>query len=220
MIKKKKTGLSVVRKPANMRNPERTRQQLLKFARQQFAEKGLAGARVDEIARKAGVNKQALYYHFGSKEDLFREALADGYRRFRERDRDIVVDAKPPTEALADLISVTFDDLHHSPELIAIIGEENRQRGRHLDKGRVRAINKPLVESLQRILHRGQQEGVFRAGVDVEDLYISVMSLVMFGFSNVYTLSAVLDRDLTKEAAVRQRRSHIVDWVLRSLRRP
>lgn len=202
-----------------MRDPDRTRRRLLKVARQQFAEKGFEGARVNEIARKAGINKQALYYHFGSKEDVFRKALESGYRQFRERDRDLNVDSKPPAEALAHVIGITYDDLHHSPELIAMIVDENRHQGRHLDRKRVRAINAPLVESIKAILERGEREGTFRAGVDPEQFYISVMSLVMFCFSNVYTLSAVVDRDLGSDAAVNDRRTHIIDLLLRSVSR-
>jgi TetR/AcrR family transcriptional regulator len=53
-----------------------TRERILEVAVREFARKGLAGARVDEIARLAGANKQLLYYYFGSKQGLFEAALA------------------------------------------------------------------------------------------------------------------------------------------------
>lgn len=53
------------------RNPERTRARILSAARREFAAKGIAGARVDAIARRAGVNKRMLYHYFGSKDGLF-----------------------------------------------------------------------------------------------------------------------------------------------------
>jgi TetR/AcrR family transcriptional regulator len=53
------------------RDPERTRQALLDAARHEFAEKGLAGARVSEIAERAGVNKQLISYYFGGKQGLY-----------------------------------------------------------------------------------------------------------------------------------------------------
>lgn len=201
-----------------MRDPDRTRQQLLEVARQQFADKGFAGARVDEIARTAGINKQAVYYHFESKENLFRKALEDGYRLFRERDRDLDVDSKPPAEALANLIGVTYDDLHHSPELIAMIMDENREKGRHLDRERVREINKPLIESINTILVRGERERVFRADIDPEQFYISMMSLLIGYFSIPYTLSASVDLDLMSDTAVHKRRAHNIDLLLRWVR--
>ena len=57
------------------RNPERTQERIFKAAFKEFAGKGFAGARVDGIARRAGINKRMLYHYFGDKEALFREVL-------------------------------------------------------------------------------------------------------------------------------------------------
>jgi AcrR family transcriptional regulator len=57
------------------RNPERTRERIFKAAFREFADEGFAGARVDRIARRAGINKRMLYHYFGDKEALFREVL-------------------------------------------------------------------------------------------------------------------------------------------------
>jgi len=58
-----------------LRNPERTRERILFAALKEFAMSGIAGARVDAIARRAAINKRMLYHYFGSKEGLFREVL-------------------------------------------------------------------------------------------------------------------------------------------------
>src|SRR2546426_1642747 len=57
------------------RNPQRTQERILQAAFKEFAGKGFAGARVDGIARRAGINKRMLYHYFGDKEALFREVL-------------------------------------------------------------------------------------------------------------------------------------------------
>ena len=57
------------------RDPERTRERIVAAAIQEFSAKGLAGARVDEIAARAGVNKRMLYHYFGNKDELFRAIL-------------------------------------------------------------------------------------------------------------------------------------------------
>src|SRR5207245_1455803 len=64
------------------RDLDRTRARILKAALAEFAANGLAGARCDEIARRAGVNKRMLFYCFGSKESLYREILR---RKFSQR---------------------------------------------------------------------------------------------------------------------------------------
>src|SRR5882762_2828183 len=67
---------------ASVRNPERSRERILKAAFKEFAAKGFAGARVDGIARSASINKRMLYHYFGNKEGLFREVLR---RKMTER---------------------------------------------------------------------------------------------------------------------------------------
>jgi AcrR family transcriptional regulator len=59
----------------------RTRARILDAAEKVFAEKGLAGARVDEIADRAAINKRMLYAHFGGKEALYKAALERVYLR-------------------------------------------------------------------------------------------------------------------------------------------
>src|SRR2546430_17716968 len=57
------------------RNPERSQERILAAAFEEFAAQGFAGARVDNIARSAGINKRMLYHYFGDKKNLFREVL-------------------------------------------------------------------------------------------------------------------------------------------------
>ena len=57
------------------RDPDATREAILAAATHEFAQHGLAGARVDRIAERAGINKRMLYYYFGQKESLFLAVL-------------------------------------------------------------------------------------------------------------------------------------------------
>ncbi|MDB5798174.1 MAG: TetR/AcrR family transcriptional regulator [Paucimonas sp.] len=201
-----------------MRDPDRTRRSILKFASQEFAAKGFAGARVDEIARKAGINKQALYYHFGSKEDVYRAAMENGFQRFREHDAELASEAYSPVEALVKLTTNTFNDLQDTKELTGMLADVNRHKGKHLDVKRVREINAPVIGLITSILERGERDGVFRPGVCPVQFYLSMMSLLIFSFSNVYTLSAIVGEDLKTKAAVQKRREHVIELLLASLR--
>ena len=69
-----------------MRTTTELRDEILAAARAEFARCGLAGARIDRIAKSAKASKERLYAHFSDKEALFREvALADARRAFRPR---------------------------------------------------------------------------------------------------------------------------------------
>jgi TetR/AcrR family transcriptional regulator len=74
-------------KKPQRRNPEATRQKLLTAARREFADCGLAGARVDEIAARAGVNKQLVYHYFGDKDALYLAVLEWVYEEIRRNRR-------------------------------------------------------------------------------------------------------------------------------------
>jgi AcrR family transcriptional regulator len=63
------------------RNPERSRTRILDAAFEEFAEKGYAGARVEAIAKRAGLNKQLISHHFGGKEALYRAVLDERLAR-------------------------------------------------------------------------------------------------------------------------------------------
>jgi AcrR family transcriptional regulator len=69
---------------------ERTRQQLLAAAARVFAEKGFAGASLEEIAELAGYSTGAVYYNFAGKEELFRELIRRGWSRQIDRRAETV----------------------------------------------------------------------------------------------------------------------------------
>jgi TetR/AcrR family transcriptional regulator len=72
-----------------IRDAARTRAKIMEAARDEFAAHGLAGARIEAIARRAGLSKQLLYHYFPSKEALFEEILERKFSQLRP----------PPAEA-------------------------------------------------------------------------------------------------------------------------
>ncbi|MDN4072920.1 TetR/AcrR family transcriptional regulator [Fictibacillus terranigra] len=60
-----------------IRNAERTRKSILEAAREEFFEKGYSGARIESIAKRAGVNKQLIYHYFKGKDQLINETIDD-----------------------------------------------------------------------------------------------------------------------------------------------
>ncbi len=93
------------------RDPVATRQKLLVAARREFAQSGLAGARVDEIAARAGVNKQLVYHYFGDKDALYLAVLEWVYEEIRAQERKLNLEGLPPEQAIKKLIESSFDHL-------------------------------------------------------------------------------------------------------------
>jgi len=201
------------------RNPAATRKKLLTAARREFADSGLAGARVDEIADRAGVNKQLVYHYFGDKDALYLAVLEWVYEEIRSHERELNLEGLPPERAIRRLIESSFDHLAAHPDFIVLLNDENRGGARHVrGSRRPEAMHSPLVSMVSKILKEGVRTGAFRRGINPLHLYISIAGLSYFFFSNTPTLSAIFGKDLASPAAKRARRKHVVDLVMQALR--
>jgi TetR/AcrR family transcriptional regulator len=204
----------------NRRNPEATRASILAAARIDFAAKGLKGARVDEIARRAKVNKQLVYYYFGSKDDLYGAALEATYAEIRALERELDLTALPPRKAMERLIDFSLDYLSEHHDFIRMLADENAHGASHV-RGSEFAVrtNSPLLDLIAETLGRGAAEGVFRDGVDPLELYVSIAGMTFFYFANGKTMSAIFGRDLSRKDSIESYRRHIVALTLKGLSR-
>lgn len=206
-------------KKPQRRDPAATRSKLLSAARREFASSGLAGARVDEIAARAGVNKQLVYHYFGDKDALYLAVLEWVYEEIRAQERKLNLEGLPPQQAIKKLIESSFDHLAAHPDFIVLLNDENRGGARHVRGSRkLPAMHSPLVSLVSTILGQGVKTGVFRKGINPVHLYISIAGLSYFYFSNTPTLSAIFGKDLSSRTARQARRRHVVDLVMHSLR--
>jgi AcrR family transcriptional regulator len=198
-----------------MRDAERSQATILAAARDEFAESGLGGARMDRIAERAGLNKRLIYYYFEDKEQLFRAVLEQAYLHIREEERKLNLLALKPPEAVRRLIEFTWDYYLAHPEFLTLLNSANLHRGRHLQASRrAREMNSPLIEMLGEILERGRKDGSFRGGIDPVQLYVSIAGLSYFYLSNSHTLSALFGRDLLSGKARNERLTHMCDVIL------
>jgi AcrR family transcriptional regulator len=198
-----------------MRDAERSQATILAAARDEFAESGLGGARMDRIAERAGLNKRLIYYYFEDKEQLFRAVLEQAYLHIREEERKLNLLALKPPEAVRRLVEFTWDYYLAHPEFLTLLNSANLHRGRHLQASRrAREMNSPLIEMLGEILERGRKDGSFRGGIDPVQLYVSIAGLSYFYLSNSHTLSAIFGRDLLSGKARNERLTHMCDVIL------
>jgi TetR/AcrR family transcriptional regulator len=201
------------------RDPKRTREAILAAAQDEFARKGLSGARVDEIARRSRANKRMIYHYFESKQGLYLAALERVYEGLRGSERTLELSDLEPEAAIKCLIEFNFDYCRRHPELISLINNENLHRARYLRRSKkVRDLHSPFVRLIGDILKRGVADGVFRPGIDPVSLYISIAALSFFYFANNWTLSEIFGRPLGGDAACRRRKQDNVDVILGAIR--
>jgi AcrR family transcriptional regulator len=205
--------------PSRTNDPERTMAGILEVALREFADKGLSGARIDEIAAATRTSKRMIYYYFGSKEGLYLAVLEHSYREMRRIEGELMLDNLPPEDALRRLVEFTFDHHVAHEDYIRIVMNENIERGKYLAQSQIiQELNVPAISAIGRLYERGLAAGVFRAGLDPVDIHASISALTFFNVSNQYSFGQIFKRDLAASAARALRRANIVEMVARFVR--
>ena len=202
------------RRPSGPRDPERTRAVILNAAVAEFTSKGLSGARIDRIAKRANVNKRMIYYYFKNKEGLYIAVLEETYTAIRTAEIGLNLTGRDPVDGMRELVEFTWHYFIDHPEFLSLLATENFNRARYLKSSRrIRELHSPLIGIISQLLERGAREGVFRAGIDPVQLYITIASLGFFYLSNRHTLSTIFGRDLNARVALEERGRHVVEVV-------
>jgi AcrR family transcriptional regulator len=216
----KSTARKTRAEPTRTNDPERTMADILAVATAEFADKGLSGARIDEIAEATRTSKRMLYYYFGSKEGLYLAVLEDAYRRIREIETGLHLEDLPPEDALRKLVAFTFDYQHEHEDFIRLVMNENMHRGEFLAQSKtIQTLNAPAVTAVQQVYERGVKAKVFRKDIDPIDLHMSISALCFFSVANRHTFGLIFKRDMESPKALRDRRDSIVETIVRFVRK-
>jgi TetR/AcrR family transcriptional regulator, upper aerobic nicotinate degradation pathway regulator len=184
-----------------VRDPVQTQKRILRAARNEFMRHGYSGARVERISRAARSSDRMIYYYFESKEALYLAVLEGVYTDLGEAESALTLDPGRPLEALDQLIAFTWRYYIEHPEFVALLSNENLQRGRHITKSvKVKVLSRPVLDILATILVEGERQGLFRRGLDVKKVYLTLAALGYFYLSNRFTLSSFLGTDLMQPA--------------------
>ena len=189
---------------------EITRNKILSAAEAEFADLGLAAARVDNIAKAAGINKQMIYVHFKSKEGLYRAVLENVYSRLSIYENAIKNYEFKGIETIGNVISEYFNFLNDNPAFVRLMLWENLNSAKYADN-----IKTDLFSGIEELLNKGIKKGYIRKDLDVAQTVISFNMFSFSAFSNIYTLSKLTGRDLTNKAELKKRCEHIKDVLLK-----
>jgi AcrR family transcriptional regulator len=204
---------------ARTNDPERTKADIIKVATAEFSEKGLAGARIDDIALAMSTSKRMIYYYFGSKEGLYIAVLEEAYRRIREIESELHLEDLSPEEALRKLVGFTVDYQLANPDFVRLVMNENMHRGEYLGQSKaIQKLNVPAIQGLRKVYERGLAAGVFRAGIDPVDLHMSISALSVFNVANRHTFGLIFKRKLDSPSVMRERRESVVEMIVRFVR--
>jgi AcrR family transcriptional regulator len=200
-------------------DPEGTKRNIIEVATKEFAENGLSGARIDEIAAKTKSSKRMIYYYFGDKDGLYLKVLENAYSKVRATEATLELENLTPPQALEKLVRFTFDHHNSNEAFIRLVMIENIHHGEYLAKSQViQKLNVTAIDAVRQLYERGVDEGVFRPGLDPVELHWQISALCFFNVSNRATFSKIFKRDLGSKTSLASLRDSVVEMIVRHLK--
>ena len=190
---------ALIKKVIDIEKPGKTAEKILKAARAVFAENGYNGTHVDEIARRAGVNKATLYYQIGDKDTLYANVIHQVLGNTAQGIAEAVAKAVRPEEKLKAYIHYIANTVDKNPELPPIMMREIASGGATLPKLVIEDIAS-VVTNLIGILDQGKKEGVFTQTIPFL-IHMMIMGTILFYKGAV----PIKDRQVWLPAEIRSR---------------
>src|SRR6185436_10690803 len=168
---------AAMRKP---KAPEANRARILYAAIQEFAARGFKGASMDAIAARTHTTRALINYYFGGKEQVYLAVLEHVYAEIRQAESLLDLDHLAPVDAIRRVVQFTFDYYLNHEGFVRLVVAENQAKGRHFRKSKaMRSLNRPIIDTLARVIVRGQAEGLFRADADPVEVHKIMAALGM-----------------------------------------
>ena len=157
-----------------------TREKITEAAAAEFAGSGMAGARIDRIAQRAGVNKAMIYYHFASKEKLYQTIIDEQVDKISMALQGVVGSDMDLETALLTLAKTYHAAFGGRQDLVAMLLHELADGGAHLKQALQNMIwRKGIPDRLMTLLEDGIREGRFRT-VDPRQAMLSFAGMNLF----------------------------------------
>ena len=208
---------AAMRKP---KAPEANRARIIRAAIDEFAARGFKGASMDAIAARTQTTRALINYYVGSMETVYLAVLEHVYGEIREAEICLDLDHLAPAEAIRRIVEFTFTYYLEHEGFVRLVVAENQAKGRHLKKSRaMRTLNRPIIDTLGRVIERGQRDGSFRADVDPVEIHMAIAALGIFNVTNQHTFSAIFQREMGAKGDVARRRKLVAEMVLSYLSR-
>ena len=200
------------------KNDKSTEQKILEAAKQVFMEKGIDGARMQDIADKAGINKALLHYYFRSKEKLFEMIFMEEARKFMPKVTSIMVSDLTLFEKVEKFVGEYIDTLLQNPLLpIFILNEINRNPKEAIKK--IFGNQRPPVEKVDEHIAKLVKKGEIKP-IKGFELMVNMVSMCIFPFlarPMVQWVTKTSDEEFVKLMELRKKT--VVKFVLDSIKK-
>jgi len=198
---------------------DQTRTRILDAAIREFSENGLAGARTEQIAEAAGVNKALLYYYFRSKEALYEAALGSIAEGVRATSLAVLDANASAGERFLRSVLDHFDRIHSNWRFQSLMQQEMMRLHRGEDHALtplVETIFKPLTARLQEVIDEGIATDELIA-VDSQQIRYAALGANVFYFLSAPLMGMITGTDLLERSVLASRRKSTVEFLGQSI---
>ena len=179
---------------AEVPRSQEVRAGILEAAAGLFAEHGYAGASMDEIARRAGVNKAMLYYYIGDKAELFASVLEEYMGALRDNLEGVIAQTSEPEERIRRMQAAILAEFSQKPWLPGMVIREIVSGGRNLPPRGLAKLGE-VIGITFRVIEDGKAKGAFR------DVNPMLMHVVLVGTSALF-VNALALRERLEETGI------------------
>ena len=197
-----------------MKKGQITQANILSAAEEVFSQKGLYGARIDEIAEAAECNKRMIYAHFGSKEGLYTAVLKHVYSRLSVTEEVLAEESLSAEGSVRLYIRKLFNFLKDNPTFIKMVMWENLNEAKYMKDSGAANIKNASVRFLEKVLKQGVEEGVFKKDINPKEIIISINLYCFSCFSNVYTMTHIMNIDFFNPEEMELRLDTVTEMIL------
>ncbi|WP_018611931.1 TetR/AcrR family transcriptional regulator [Segetibacter koreensis] len=195
-----------------------TEQKILEAARKIFLTKGLDGARMQDIADEAGINKAMLHYYFRSKDKLFEQIFAEVAGHFLPKVLAIFESEETVFKKIETFCIEYINQINETPYVpIFILNEINRHPEEFLKK--VFGNKMPPVGKIIKQLEKEQKQGIIKK-VDPLQLLLNMLSLCVFPFVARPVIQLIAGMDRTQfNTMIEQRKKEVPKLIIDSIKK-
>lgn len=199
-----------------------TEQKIMDAAKEVFQQKGMTGARMQEIADKAGINKALLHYYYRTKEKLFDKVFEIAFSIFIPRMQEIMLSDKPVFEKIEFFIENYMDLLAKHPYIpIFVINELNRnpQILVNIFEKNIDIKENKLFEKIDAQIQAEVQKGIIKP-IDTRNLMMNVIGLIVFPIAARPLIQGIMFENDKKQYDVflKQRKDFVKDFIINSIK--
>ena len=138
------------------------------------------------------------------------------YGEIRQAEDRLDFDHLSPVDAIRRIVEFTYNYYLEHEGFVRLVVAENQAGGRRMKKSKaMRSLNRSIIDTLRRVLDRGERDGTFRPDVDAVEIHKAIAALGMFNVTNQHTFSAIFQRDMGTKGDVAGRRAMVTDMILR-----